>query len=153
MCCNALHSSAGTAAESPLWVPAGCPPGMPQCQCIHEEQLSGTQLPSLGCHGASEAHGCEHLQAEEGWAKGEEPSVVELHVAHPCFLLPAITGRGDALLCGTVRARTRVGESWVLINALLFMLRKKRGGGRGGCVHQASAEATVQSWYWLAEGP
>lgn len=78
-----------------------------KCQCIQEEQeeqLGGTQLPSLGCHGASEAHGCEHLQAEEGWAKGEEPSVVELHVAHPCFLLPAITGCGDTLLCGTIRA-------------------------------------------------
>lgn len=88
-----------------------------KCQCIRGEQEEQQLLlpqhssaaPSyhpLGATGPAKLVDVldEHLQAEEGWARGEEPSVAELHVAHPRFLLPATVEWGDTLLCGTVRA-------------------------------------------------
>jgi len=49
------------------------------------------------------------------------------------------------------RAQRPVGASW--IPAGCAALRAGTGRGGGGCVRQASTEATVQSWYSLAEGP
>lgn len=91
----------------------------------------------------------------KGGQRGQKPSGGELHLAEfPPSSHRRVGGRGGGthVLCGTVCAPTEHEHEWeragFLINAL--HAEKERGGG---CVHQASAEATVQSWNWLAEGP
>lgn len=116
-----------------------CTRGEPQQQ--EEQQLlppqhgspapSTQQLPSLGCHGASSPQKltdvpAEHLQAEEGWARGRKPSGGELDLAEsPPFLLPATPGWGDTCSAVPTEHKHQWESAGVLINALLFMLERK----------------------------